>query len=614
MPGIVGICSSSTRANEPDNRIKKMVDAVSHQPGYGIAAASSAHGEFACVHLNCFNHAIIARSEDGRIGVMLDGWIPESRNQQINASKDAAHYCLAQYLEHGIEFVKGINGQFNLVVWDERTDEVLIINDRYALRPLQYAVIDGELYFAPEGKAILAGSETKPALNLDTLVNLLSWGRIWIGDDTFFEGIKILPPASVLRWKDNQATIFRYWSYTHEPQVEIGDDYIEHTVDTFRRAVKRYTSSPARYGISLSGGLDSRAVLAAFTSQHGSEIKSYSWGVFDEHDELKLARQTAEKLGVSWQFIPLAPEDFIRHARRGVRISEGLDLLVQSQGLITFPLMSRECDISLTGLALDLTLGGTYLTDKLVEGKLTSEDAFMLAMKQSSVFSNDDCQQMLRLKDTATRLESLRQQAWRDWQNSSDTHPANQSDNFFLHHRVWRYTFTRQQWQRLFVEDVAPTFDNELMDCLLRIPPAHRAGHRFYQRFLRKLDKRMMEIPYQRTLLPPSAPLEFWSRAAQLEEQKEGLLRDVYHATNGEVFVPYTRFSTNYDEWLRRDASWIKLTDDLLLSDESLACERYINRQAVAEIVSNHRSGKAANHKKILQLMTLELLLREFFV
>jgi len=114
-------------------------------------------------------------------------------------------------------------------------------------------------------------------------------------------------------------------------------------------------------------------------------------------------------------------------------------------------------------------------------------------------------------------------------------------------------------------------------------------------------------------MLPATAPLECWQAGAQLEQQREQLYRDIWRATNGAVFLPYQRFFSNYDEWLRCNPEWVAITDDLLLSPKSLSCERFLNREAVAALIEDHRSGKAANHQKIIQLMTLELLLRQFF-
>ena len=589
-----------------------------HQP-YRVAHACSTYGAYACAHHGLFDHSVAASTTDKTAGVILDGWlsVPEREAKSRGAatgSMDSVNYCLGEYLENGIEFVKKLNGQFNLLVWDDRTRGVYLVNDRYGLRPLQYALgRNAALYFAPEGKAILAADGVSGRLNLNMIINQLSWGRIWIGDQTFFQDISMLPPASILHWRDGKTTLNQYWDYIYQPEPNINEDFIDDAVETFRRAVARQTRASLRYGVSLSGGLDSRTVLAALAQGINGRSHAYSWGVSDVHDELAIARHTANRLGVPWQFIPLAPTDFISEAGRGVFLTEGLDLAVQSYGLKVYPLIQEQTDALLTGLALDLTLGGSYLSSAASADNGTADRGVTWALKKAALFSPDECLAHVQVKEAAEILDGLRQEAARIWQAGQNEHPADQCDRFFLRSRVWRYTFQRQAWQRLFVEDLSPTFDNEFIDCLLRIPPAWRANHRFYRSFLQRLEPCLMEIPYQRTMLPPAAPLEFWQLGAQLEQQREELYRDIWRATQGDVSIPYRRFFTNYDEWLRCDPGWIAMTDDLLLSSNSLSCERFLNRQMAANLIGDHRSGKSANHQKIVQLITLELFLRQFF-
>jgi asparagine synthase (glutamine-hydrolysing) len=594
-----------------------MVAALGHQP-YRTTYARSTNGAFACVHHGLFDHPVVAATPDRSVGVVLDGWLFGWRangdaRPATTAAPDSASYVLHAYLEQGVDFVRRVNGQFNLLIWDDRCRGVLLINDRYGLRPLQYACLDGMLYLAPEGKAILAGSGRAGELNLRMLVNQLSWGRIWIGQETFFNGVFLLPPASILSWQDGKLARAQYWDYVYRPEPEIDEGFIAHTVATFRAAVARQTRAPLRYGVSLSGGLDSRSVLAAARQCVPGEVRAYSWGVSDGHDEVAIARRTAACLGVPWTYLPLAPADFLAQARRGVFLSEGLDLLVQSYGLGIYPSIRPHADALLSGLALDLTLGGSYLSPALTTAEATPEAACAWALQKATLFAPDECQQLVRLDGLADLLQDLRREALDIWHAGQNAHPADQCDRFFLHTRMWRYIFTRQLWQRLLLEDLAPTFDNELIDCLLRIPAAWRLGHRFYQRFLHELDPRMMDIPYQRTMLPPAAPLEFWPMGTQLEEQREQLYRAIWRATDPRVLVPYRRYFTNYDEWLRHDPCWMAMADDLLLSDHSLSCGRFLHRPFVSQLIADHRAGKKAHQQKLLQLMTLELLLREFF-
>jgi asparagine synthetase B (glutamine-hydrolysing) len=617
MPGIVGYCSLNQNAPRQDPKLGMMVASISHQPWYKVIEARSANLCCACVHLGHFDHSVAASTADGKVGVMLNGWLfgwqrGAQRQRDGAPTADAARYCLSLYLEHGTGFVCGLNGQFNLVVWDDRERTVFLINDRYGTRPWQYAHRDGALYFSPEAKAILAAAEIPIRFNERMVVNQLSWGRIWIGHDTFFHDIFMLEPGSILSWSNGKVSSEKYWDYTYRPESVIDDDFIIQVVDTFRRGVTRQTGTGMRYGVCLTGGLDSRSVLAAMAQQTSAAPHAYTWGITDSHDEVSIAHAVADSLGVPWHFQPLTPGDFLSDAARGLFLTEGQDLLVQSYGLKIFSSLREHVDILATGLALDVTLGGSYLSPRLTSGDVTSDGALEYSLDKSAYFSRDECLQLLRLNETASLLDELRDIAAQDWKAGPNADPADQCDRFFLRSRGWRYLFLRQAWQRYFVEDIVPTFDNDFIDCVLRIPAAWRTGHRFYQRFLQALHFGMGEIPYQRTMLPPAAPLEFWEAGAQLEAQREQLYREIWQKTNGRSFIPYQRYYTNYDEWLRRDPNWISTTDDLLLSPNSLICERFVNRDFIVRLIGEHRSAKRNHHQRIIQLMTLEVFLRQF--
>tara|TARA_Y100000588_G_C14251768_1_gene923730 strand:+ start:795 stop:2660 length:1866 start_codon:yes stop_codon:yes gene_type:complete len=620
MPGILGYCSPYKDRTTNGQTIGVMLGSLIHQSWYKVSKAQSSYGYFACIHHGTFNHGVVAMTEDTNVGVVLDGWIHTGYqgNQDTNTSDslDIARWCMEQYMDRGINFVSDLNGQFNLIVWDNRSDSVYLINDRYGTRPIQYSIIDEKLYFAPEAKSILATGGLEKNLNLKMVVNHLSWGRVGIGNDTFFDGIKILPPASILHWRRGKITLDQYWDYKYSPIDQIDDDFVGEVAGIFKRAVDRHTNAGLQYGVSLTGGLDSRSVLAALVQKPISHknITAYTWGTSEYNDEIAIAKQVADQLGSSWNFVKLTPTDFIKHAPDGVCATEGLDLLVQSHGLSVYPSIREDkTDALLTGLAMDITLGGSYLDDSIMSPDTTDKKAISYVLNKSQYFSSEETIQLMSIGETGDILDVLRTEAIGELGSSNLNYIADRCDRFFLRSRVSRILFTRQAWQRMYMEDVIPTFDNEFIDCVLNIPYTERFGHKFYRKFLQKLEPSMMNVPYQGTMLPPSAPLEFWRKATQIERQREELYRLIWQSTEGKVLVPFSGYFTNYDEWLRTDPGWIKFTDELLTRSSSVICDRLVNAETVRQIVDVHRSGIHDNHKQILQLLTLELLLRRLF-
>lgn len=613
MPGLVGYSRSLESSARSSCILSEMIRAARHQPWYQVSEMETRVGSFGCIHLGTFPHPLTAKSGDGRVGVLLDGWLADNlswKNRRPELS--GAEFILREFLERGISFVKELNGQFNLLIWDEREDAVYIANDRYGLRPLQYLWKNGELFFAPEGKALLAGSGVPAQLNLDTVIGYFSLGRLFVGDETFFQDVEVLAPATILRAHRGKLEALPYWDYHYDSVENIDDTFVEELVECFVAATRRYTTHPLRYGLSLSGGLDSRSLLKAANNASVNQLRTYTWGMDEPNDENDIAQQVAARLNVPFQKVPLVPNAFLVDAPQGVEWTEGLDLCVQSYASSVYPQIRRHTDVLLTGLALDVSLGGSYLTPDLIEKELTPAQAREKVLRPMSYFSAEQCKGLVRLPDIDERLARKWKQIEIEWDSGKNVHPADQSDRFLLRYRG-RVLFMRQNFQRFFVEDVSPTFDNEFIDMILKIPPALRQGHAIYRRFLSKLAPELMDIPYQRTLLPPSSPQEFWLVGARIEAEREKLLRAVWHATNGKVFVPYRRYCTNYDEWLRIDPDWIRVVNDLLLSDESRSCAMFLNPEWVHKLIAEHREGQTTHHHRIINLMTLELFLRQFF-
>ena len=606
MPGLVGFASNLRR--DDDDVLGKMVTAISHKRDSTVHRQRSCLGGFACVHLGLFDHPVGAKTPDGKIGLLLDGWIWGMGTNTTHLERNVAASCLESYLSQGIDFVRQLNGEFNIVLWDQRKGSVWLVNDRYGLRPLQYSCLGDELFFGAEGKAILAGTQLSPKLDQNMVANHLAVGRILLGTRTFFQDIHVLPPASLLCWKNGTVTHSQYWDYVYRPLPSITDDFVDSLVHTFRQAVKRRVNPRYRYAINLSGGLDSRVLASVLASATQGSAVAFTFGIPDSQ-EILLARDVANRLGMPWKFVPLGPSDFITHAAEGARITEGLDLCVQSHGLVVYPKLSQEADLAFNGIALDVSLGGRWVDSRLFDSNMDSEKVLAIIRKKFSYFDDDLLQELFGSNQIVETAENLLREMWEP--NLMQTNWNDFADQFSFRFRTIRVQCMRQKWQRLFLEDAVPSLDNDFVDLLLQIPTHERFNHRIYKRFMERLCPDLMDIPYQRTLLPPSVPFEFWEEGSRLEAQREALYENIWRTTG--QHIPYMRYATNYNEWFRMDSGWIKWTDDLLLGTGCRLIELGLNHKIVRKILEEHRNGSRNHRQGLLQLLSLELFLREFF-
>jgi len=281
---------------------------------------------------------------------------------------------------------------------------------------------------------------------------------------------------------------------------------------------------------------------------------------------------------------------------------------VQSYGLHVYSAIAAEADVCATGNGLDATLGGASLPAGADYQALGREDAFELALAKCTYFDSPELDSLLGSPKASKAARNMAQRFW-------DTCPEQPTagdilDWFALSSRGPQVLRFRQAWMRRYMEDYSPSFDLDFLSLVFRAPVSQRAGHRLYQRCLLRWYPRLAAIPYQRTLLPATAPVDLWPKAEDIEAQREALALAVWRESRGGVHVPYTRHSTDYDLWLRRDPHWIALTDAMLLSPDCRLGEIGVRLPYVKRIVEEHRAAVNSHRQKLLQLLTLEILLR----
>ena len=174
----------------------------------------------------------------------------------------------AAYDHYGAECVDYFDGMFAFAIWDEEQQELFAARDRFGEKPFYYCFDERAFVFASEMKALWAlGIERRP--NLRMLFNFITIGYTDNPSqpgETFFENISRLPAASTLCFKPaaHELIIEKYWDIDPDGQNKsISDDEAtEEFSQLFFKSVKRRLRSDVPLGTSLSGGLDSSAVVS----------------------------------------------------------------------------------------------------------------------------------------------------------------------------------------------------------------------------------------------------------------------------------------------------------------------------------------------------------------
>jgi asparagine synthase (glutamine-hydrolysing) len=252
-------------------------------------------------------------NEDGSIWVAFNGELynhPELRKELQQAGHDFVTSSDTEALVHLYEDADGdaeallarLRGMYAFVLIDQARGRVLLARDRLGIKPLYVSPTrSGGLAFASEA-GVLARSGLVPCgPDSVSIFSYLVWGSVQ-GPRTVFAGIDELAPGSYLVWRPESEKRRTWWRPAFDPSID--EDRAEASLrDALADSVQRHLVADREVALFLSGGVDSRAVAAAY---RGAGLRSFTVTFVESaSDEGALAREQALRFGLQHDEVPV---------------------------------------------------------------------------------------------------------------------------------------------------------------------------------------------------------------------------------------------------------------------------------------------------------------------
>jgi hypothetical protein len=239
-------------------------------------------------------------------------------DEGVKGGREAARLLIDAYLEQG-DRIDPPQGCFSAALWDPRGRELMLVNDRYARRPVWTAWIDGAFVAVAELKGLIAAG-------LEPRIEAQGWAEFLAYESALLEhpvlaNTRLLPPAAVLVvGTGGEERIHRRWAYRVEPDPDADErEFVEEFGRLLDRAVARCLSPDT--ALALSGGLDSRSVAAVLMSR-APGLSALTWGGPNSAD-LEIGTRIAAAAGLRHQRRPFEPGYIARRAPQSVWLTEG---------------------------------------------------------------------------------------------------------------------------------------------------------------------------------------------------------------------------------------------------------------------------------------------------
>jgi len=308
-------------------------------------------------------------SEDGRCTAIVNGEIynhlelREELGQRGHrfATRSDCEAVVHAYEEWGEQCLDRLNGIFAFALWDEARTRLIVARDPFGVKPLYWWSDGLRFAAASEVRALRATGLVAPTLDEVALQHLLAW-RFVPSPRTLLKGVQKLGPASYLVVEGGRVAERSYRRPPDAPLEGSADELAAELRRGLGEAVMRQTMADVPYGVFLSGGLDSAAVLAALRAGDTARVPAFTVGFpgyEGELDETAAAAETAGALGADLNLTGLDVTSF------AADLTGCMSSLEEPCGAPAAPavrrlseLASRSVKVVLSGQGADEALGG----------------------------------------------------------------------------------------------------------------------------------------------------------------------------------------------------------------------------------------------------------------
>ncbi len=603
MPGIAGFISTAVPPDEGEALLHQMARCMSHESFYksgcysassvGLGIAWAVHGEGA--------DGLPIWNEKRDVCLVFSGEdftdpreIENLRSRGHSFDPAGPGYLVHLYEESGTEFLKDLNGRFHGVIVDLRKPCAILFNDRYGLNRLYYHEHKTGFFFSAEAKALLRILPELRRLDSQGLAESFVCGCALQGR-TLFPGISLIPGGAAWTFAMGRPPrrdfYFSPESWEKQPPLE-DNEYYPLFKETWARILPRYLRGREKIAVSLTGGKDSRMMMAWLDSPAGT-LPCYTFGgPYRECRDVKLAREVArlchqphQVIGVGKPFL----DEFPGLAERTVYLTDGaMDV-------------SGAPDLYVNRIARQIA--AVRLTGNYGQEMLRSAVAFKPEMPKGPALNGDFIKTMMGVPQT--------------YQHETTGHPL----SFAAFKQLPWYHTCRLGVELSQLALRTPYLDKDLVALAYRAPRNTGTSVEMQMRLIAEGRPELGKLESDRGVLNDPRPVftglghlwqEFTFKAEYAYDYgMPQWMASIDHALKPlrleRFFLGRHKFY-HFRLWYREELS--SYVQEILLDERALS-RPYVDRQGLRRTVKDHIEGRRNYTPMLHRLLTAELLQRQ---
>ena len=273
---------------------------------------------------------------------------------------------LYAYQEYGLSCVDKFVGMFSIIIVDDRFEErkIFTFRDRLGIKPLFYYEDDMILILASEIKSILKLIDKPLKLNINAVSSYFSF-RYPILNDSFFEGINVVPPATIYSCNLKEFSLEKeYWSLSEKinssSKTNNEDELIASIDEILKSSISLRMISDVPVGAYLSGGVDSSLITAIMSNLRDDPVKTYTIGFEEErYNEFSFSNKVSKQYHTKHNEIKLDGSNYFESVETLINYKDAPLSVPNEVPLYLMSLeLKKDITVVLSGEGADEIFGG----------------------------------------------------------------------------------------------------------------------------------------------------------------------------------------------------------------------------------------------------------------
>lgn len=429
------------------------------------------------------------------------------------------------------------NGVFCGIHYRPETGELSLIADKLALRPLYYYISEDLVIFAGALRILEAIAEVPKVMDVRAVTEMVGLGYP-LADRTPYIDIKAIRAAEIVQITPDKVSTERYFRWDDIPLREIGEsELLDELSHRFETAVARRIGSDTATLAYLSGGLDSRCIVASLRGQNVA-VHSFNFARRGTQDQI-FGHDFAAAIGAIYNEVPKPAGDLVPD------YSALLAKAWKASERRTGPTPERP-NLAWSGEGGSVGLGHVHLTEKIAQlmrqGRVDQAIDEHLRREFAQVSPR-----LFRKEVSDSMLQIIRDGIRDELASLGHADPAR---SFYIHllvndqHRKLARHFENIDLHG--IEFQLPLFDSSLLELIVSAPLDDCLRHKLYVKWLSRFPRAVSSVPWQAypghepCPLTTAGHLEYqWSKDYQRAEQratKERVMSQAKDLLNGGPF------------------------------------------------------------------------------